>query len=309
MNMIAEGLRLSPGDRVVTTDQEHHGGELCWRWLERRRGIAIDTVAVPPGTSDAQAILDASTKVITPATKVISFSHILYSTGLQMPVAELCALARNRGCLAVVDGAQAVAHTKVNVQDLDCDFYAFSGHKLYGPTGIGVLYGRERLMEGLPPYQGGGGMIDSVAFEGTEYGALPHRFEAGTPHVAGALGLASAIDYITNLGLDLISDHEHELLMYGTAALSEVPGLRLTGTAPEKTGILAFIIAGVHPHDIGTILDRSGVAIRTGHHCCQPLMARLGVPATARASLALYNTRDEIDALVEGLHEVGALFT
>jgi len=208
----------------------------------------------------------------------------------------------------LVDGAQAVAHMPVDVQELDCDFYAFSGHKLFGPTGIGVLYGRERLLEKMPPYQGGGGMITSVTFERTGYSALPHKFEAGTPHVAGALGLAAAIEYVTALGLDRVRAHEHALLDYGTGALSKVPGLRFTGTAPEKVGILAFLLDGVHPHDIGTILDRAGVAIRVGHHCCQPLMARLGVPATARASLAVYNTPDEIDALAAALFEVREMF-
>jgi cysteine desulfurase/selenocysteine lyase len=208
----------------------------------------------------------------------------------------------------LVDGAQAVAHMAVDVQALDCDFYAFSGHKVFGPTGIGVLYGRERLLERMPPYQGGGGMISSVTFERTRYSDLPHKFEAGTPHVAGALGLAAAIEYVTALGLDRVGNHEHELLLYGTAALSAVPGLRVTGTAHEKTGILAFTIEGVHPHDIGTVVDRAGVAIRAGHHCCQPLMARLGVAATARASLAVYNTRDEIDALARALYEARELF-
>jgi cysteine desulfurase/selenocysteine lyase len=208
----------------------------------------------------------------------------------------------------LVDGAQAVAHMKVDVQSLGCDFYAFSGHKMLGPMGIGGLYGKTSLLETMPPYQAGGDMISSVTFERTLYNVLPHKFEAGTPNVAGAVGLAAAIDYLTAIGADRIEAHERELLAYGTEVLSRVPGLRLTGTATDKAGILAFVLDGIHPHDIGTILDREGVAIRTGHHCCQPLMQRLGVPATARASLALYNTRDEIDALAGALLKVREVF-
>jgi cysteine desulfurase/selenocysteine lyase len=208
----------------------------------------------------------------------------------------------------LVDGAQAVAHMPVDVQALDCDFYAFSGHKLFGPTGIGVLWGRERLLEAMPPWQAGGGTIDSVTFERTAFAGPPQKFEAGTPYVAGAVGLAAAIDYLTAIGFEQVGAHERELLAYGTEALAQVPGLRLTGTAREKAGILAFVLDGAHAHDIATILDRAGVAIRAGHHCCQPLMARLGVPATARASLALYNTRDDVDALVRSLHDVRAMF-
>jgi len=208
----------------------------------------------------------------------------------------------------LIDGAQAVAHLRVDVQALGCDFYAFSGHKLFGPTGIGILYGRRELLESMPPYQGGGDMIRSVTFERTLYNELPYKFEAGTPHIAGVVGLAAAIDYVTGLGLDRIAAHEHDLLAYGTEALAAVPGLRLMGSAADKTAILSFVVDDVHPHDVGTILDREGVAIRAGHHCCQPLMARLGVPATARASLALYNTREEIDELVRALARVREVF-
>jgi cysteine desulfurase/selenocysteine lyase len=208
----------------------------------------------------------------------------------------------------LVDGAQAVAHMPVDVRALDCDFYAFSGHKIFGPTGIGVLYARASLLDAMPPYQGGGDMISSVTFEQTLYNVLPYKFEAGTPNIAGAIGLAAALEYIEGIGLDRISAHERELFAYGTDALSQIAGLRLTGTATHKAGILAFVLDGVHPHDIGTILDRDGIAIRTGHHCCQPLMDRLGVVATARASLALYNTREEIDALATALNKVREVF-
>ena len=221
----------------------------------------------------------------------------------------MIATAHRRGVPVLIDGSQAAHHMTVDVQALDADFYVFTGHKLYGPTGIGVLYGKERLLEEMPPYQGGGDMIKSVTFEKTTYNALPYKFEAGTPNIAGAIGLAAAVDYVTGIGMDHISAHERELLAYGTAALSGVPGLTLIGTAAEKSSVLSFVMDGVHPHDIGTVVDQEGVAIRTGHHCAQPLMQRLGIPATARASLALYNTREEIDALVAALHKVRQLFT
>jgi len=208
----------------------------------------------------------------------------------------------------VVDGAQAAAHMKIDVQALDCDFYAISSHKMFGPTGIGALYGKAALLDAMPPYQGGGDMIRSVTFDRTTYNTLPYKFEAGTPHIAGVVGMGAAIDYLTNVGIDRVAAHEHDVLEYGTAILAGIPGVRLTGTAKDKAGILSFLVDGVHPHDVGTILDREGVAIRTGHHCCQPLMNRLGVPATARASMALYNTREEMDALAAGLGKVHEVF-
>ena len=234
--------------------------------------------------------------------------HVSNALGTLNPVEEIIRLAHVRGIPVLVDGAQAVAHMKVDVQALGCDFYALSGHKMLGPTGIGVLYGAASLLDAMPPYQGGGDMIRSVTFERTLYNVLPYKFEAGTPDIAGAIGLGAAITYLTEVGLDRIAAHEHELLAYGTEALSRIPGVRLLGTAREKTGILSFVLDGVHPHDIGTILDREGVAIRTGHHCCQPLMDRLGVPATARASLALYNTREEVEALAATLDHVREMF-
>ena len=224
------------------------------------------------------------------------------------PVRQIVETAHAHQIPVLIDGSQAAYHMKIDVQALDCDFYVFTGHKLYGPTGIGVLYGKAGRLDAMPPYQGGGDMISSVTFEKTTYNVLPHKFEAGTPHIAGAIGLGAAIDYVTSVGLDGIMAYEKELLAYGTAALSQVPGLRLIGTAKEKAGVLSFVLDGVHPHDVGTIVDQEGVAIRTGHHCTQPLMRRFGIPATARASLAMYNTRDELDALVAALAKVHEMF-
>jgi cysteine desulfurase/selenocysteine lyase len=228
--------------------------------------------------------------------------------GTVNPVTAITQMAHQRGAVVVVDGAQAVAHMPVDVQAIGCDFYVFSGHKIFGPTGIGVLYGRAALLEAMPPYQGGGDMIRSVTFEHTSYNDVPHKFEAGTPNIAGVVGLDEAIKYVTAIGLPHVAAYERELLAYGTDALSDIPGLRLTGTASQKAAILSFVIDDIHPHDIGTVLDQDGVAIRAGHHCCQPLMARLGVPATARASLAVYNTREEIDSLVTSLRTARAVF-
>ena len=238
----------------------------------------------------------------------MSVVHVSNALGTINPVGDIVRLAHGRGIPVLVDGAQAAGHMAVDVQALGCDFYAFSGHKTFGPTGIGVLYGSSSLLAAMPPYQSGGDMISSVTFERTLFKNLPHRFEAGTPDIAGAVGLAAAIGYLTEIGLDRIATYEHELLEYATDALAGIPGLRVIGTAREKAGILSFILDGVHPHDVGTMLDRDGVAIRAGHHCCQPLMHRLGVPATARASLALYTTREEIDALVAALHNVCEVF-
>src|SRR5207249_1168167 len=228
--------------------------------------------------------------------------------GTVNPVREIVELAHRRGVPVLLDGAQAIAHLPVDVQDLDCDFYTFSGHKVYGPTGIGVLYGKASLLEAMPPYQGGGDMINSVTFAKTTYNTLPYKFEAGTPHIAGTIGLAAAIDYVNEIGLEVVAAHEQQLLTYATAAVAAVPGVRLVGTAAERAGVLSFVLEEAHPHDLGQILDMEGVAIRTGHHCCQPVMDRFHVPATARASLALYNTREDIDALVAGLHKVKEMF-
>ena len=260
-------------------------------------------------TPDGRVDLDCLRSLLSRRTRVVAFAHVSNALGTVNPIATIVRVAHARGVPVLVDGSQAAYHMPVDVQALDCDFYVATGHKLYGPTGIGVLYGRESLLAEMPPFLGGGDMIRSVTFEKSTWNELPYKFEAGTPDIAGAIGLGAALDYISAVGLDRISAHEHDLLQYGTAALREVPGLRLIGTAPHKASILSFVIEGVHPHDIGTIVDQDGVAIRTGHHCAQPVMDRFCVPATARASLAMYNTRCEIDALVGALRRVHAVFS
>jgi cysteine desulfurase/selenocysteine lyase len=308
INLVARsfgGTQIRQGDEIVVSEMEHHSNIVPWQMICEERGA---TLRVVPITDSGEFRLDAYEQLLNARTRIVAVTHVSNALGTVTPVAEIVRLARDRGIPVLIDGAQAVAHMDVDVRALGCDFYVFSGHKVFGPTGIGVLYGRLPLLEAMPPYQGGGDMIRSVTFERTLYNEVPYRFEAGTQHIAGVVGLAAAIDYLSDLGLDRVAAHEHELLAYGTEALTTIPGLRLTGTAAQKAGILSFVMDDVHPHDIGTILDREGVAIRAGHHCCQPLMARLGVPATARASLALYNTRAEIDALVSALRKVREVF-
>jgi cysteine desulfurase/selenocysteine lyase len=273
--------------------------------LRDEKGLVLK---VAPIDDRGDVILEELEKLITPKTKLVSVSHVSNALGTINPVKKMIAMARAKGAKVLLDGAQAVPHVAVDVRDLDCDFYAFSGHKIYGPTGIGVLYGKQALLEAMPPYQGGGDMILSVTFEKTKYNHLPYKFEAGTPHIEGVIGLGAALDYVTKIGLGAIAAHEHDVLVHGTKVLSAIPGLRLIGTAREKAGVLSFDLEGVHPHDIGTILDQEGIAIRTGHHCAQPVMDRFGVPATARASLALYNTKEEMDALAAGLKKVAEVF-
>jgi cysteine desulfurase/selenocysteine lyase len=308
INLVAQAYgraHVGAGDEIVLSEMEHHSNIVPWQMLCEATGARL---RVAPVTDAGELRLDEYERLLNGRTRLVAVTHVSNALGTINPVAEIVGRAHARGIPVLVDGAQAVAHMPVDVQALGCDFYVFSGHKIFGPTGIGVLYGREARLEAMPPYQGGGDMIRSVTFERTTYGDLPQKFEAGTPNIAGALGLAAAIEYLAAIGFDRISAHEHELLAYGTDVLKAIPGLRLTGEAREKAGILAFVVDGVHPHDIGTILDRAGVAIRAGHHCCQPLMARLGVAATARASLALYNTRAEIDALAAALHGVQEVF-
>jgi cysteine desulfurase / selenocysteine lyase len=308
INLVAQSYgrsHVAPGDEIVITTMEHHSNIVPWQMLCEQTGARLRVV---PITDAGELRLDAYEAALSERTKIVAVVHVSNALGTINPVAEIVRLAHGRGIPVLVDGAQAVAHMLVDVRRLDCDFYTFSGHKIFGPTGIGVLYAKAPLLEAMPPYQGGGDMISSVTFERTLYNVLPYKFEAGTPNIAGAIGLAAALDYVDAIGLDRINAYERELLAYGTDALSQIAGLRLTGTAADKAGILAFALEGVHPHDIGTILDRQGIAIRTGHHCCQPLMDRLGVPATARASLALYNTREEIDALAAALDTVREVF-
>jgi cysteine desulfurase / selenocysteine lyase len=298
-------VNVAAGDEVVISEMEHHSNIVPWQILCEEKGARLRVV---PITDTGELRLDMYERVLGPRTRIVAVTHVSNALGTINPVEEIVRLAHERGIPVLIDGAQAVAHMPVDVQALGCDFYVFSGHKVFGPTGIGVLYGRAPLLETMPPYQGGGDMIRSVAFERTTFNDLPYKFEAGTPNIAGVMGLAAAIRYLTGIGVERVAAYEGDLLAYATAALSRIDGLRLTGTAPRKAGILSFVIDDIHPHDIGTILDRDGVAIRAGHHCCQPLMARLGVPATARASLALYNTREEIDALVGSLHTVRKVF-
>ena len=309
INLVARsfgGSQIGPGDEIVLSEMEHHSNIVPWQMICEEKGAALRVV---PITDSGEFRLEAYEQLLNARTRIVAVTHVSNALGSVTPVGEIVRLARDRGIPVLIDGAQAVAHMRVDVQALGCDFYVFSGHKVFGPTGIGVLYGRLPLLEAMRPYQGGGDMIRSVTFDRTLYNEVPYRFEAGTQHIAGVVGLATAIDYLADLGLDRVAAHEHELLAYGTEALTTIPGLRLTGTAAQKAGILSFVMDDVHPHDIGTILDREGVAIRAGHHCCQPLMTRLGVPATARASFALYNTHVEIDALVGALRKVREVFT
>jgi cysteine desulfurase/selenocysteine lyase len=309
INLVAHAFgrwRVQAGDEVVITAMEHHSNIVPWQLLCEERGAHL---RVAPIDDSGALILDQLEALLTPRTKLLSVTHMSNALGTVNPIATIVRMAHARGVPVLVDGSQAAYHLPVDVQALDCDFYVATGHKLYGPTGIGVLYGRESLLAEMPPFLGGGDMIRSVTFEKSTWNELPYKFEAGTPDIAGAIGLGAALDYISAIGLDRISAHEHDLLQYGTAALREVPGLRLIGTAPHKASILSFVIEGVHPHDIGTIVDQDGVAIRTGHHCAQPVMDRFCVPATARASLAMYNTRCDIDALVGALRRVHAVFS
>ena len=298
-------VNVGRGDEVLITGLEHHSNIVPWQMLCQENGALL---RVAPIDDRGEVRLEEFEKLLGPRTRLVSVAHVSNALGTVNPVRRIVETAHRWNVPVMLDGAQAAPHLKVDVQALGCDFYAFSGHKLYGPTGIGVLYGRAALLEAMPPYQGGGDMISSVTFEHTTYNELPYKFEAGTPHIAGAIGLAAAIDYLNQLGLDEIAAYEHELLAYATAALTRIPGLRLIGTAREKAAVLSFVIYGVHPHDVGTILDREGIAVRAGHHCAQPVMERFGVPATTRASLAFYNTMEEIDALVRGIRAVKEVF-
>lgn len=308
INLVAAsfgGQRIGAGDEIILTGMEHHSNIVPWQLLAERVGAVIRVV---PLHDDGSLDLDVYASLFGPRTRLVAVVHVSNALGTVNPVAGMIAIAHAHGVPVLVDGAQAVAHARVDVQALDCDFYAFSAHKIYGPSGIGALYARRELLEAMPPWQGGGDMIRTVAFEGSTWADPPYRFEAGTPHIAGAVGLAAALDYVDGVGLDAIAAHEHDLLVYGTAALEQIPGLRLIGTAADKAAILSFVIDGVHAHDIGTVLDFEGVAVRAGHHCAMPVMTRYGVPATARASLGLYNTRADIDALVRALHRVTEMF-
>ncbi len=308
INLVAQTygrVHVGAGDEVLITAMEHHSNIVPWQILCEEKGAHLK---VAPIDDRGELLLDEFASLIGPRTKIVAVTHVSNALGTVTPLREMIELAHRQGVPVLVDGAQAVPHFAVDVQALDCDFYAFSGHKVYGPTGIGVLYGKRALLNAMPPYQGGGDMIRSVTFAKTTYNDLPFKFEAGTPDIAGAIALGAALNYIGNLGMDKIAAHESELLAYATETVGAIPGIRLIGTARERAGVLSFLLDNVHPHDLGTILDREGIAIRTGHHCAQPVMERFGIPATARASFAVYNTKEEVDALVAGIRVAREVF-
>jgi cysteine desulfurase/selenocysteine lyase len=308
INLVAQSYgrtHVAAGDEVLITALEHHSNIVPWQILCQEKKAQLKVV---PISDRGELVLEQFEKLLGPRTRIVALTQVSNALGTVVPVRQLIEIAHSRGGPVLVDGAQAIPHFSTDVQALDCDFYVFSGHKVYGPTGIGVLYGKAALLAGMPPYQSGGDMISSVSFEKTTYNKLPYKFEAGTPDIAGAIGLHAALQYLNELGMDNIAAHEDALLAYATEAVAAIPGVRLIGTADHKVGVLSFVLDGVHPHDIGTILDQEGIAIRTGHHCAQPIMERFGVPATARASFGLYNTQAEVDALVEGIHKVREVF-
>lgn len=296
---------IKAGDEVLISAIEHHSNIVPWQMLCQEKSA---TLRIIPVNDRGELMIDEYAKLLNERVKIVAVGHASNALGTINPVKKMTEMAHANGSLILIDGAQGVPHMKVDVRDIGCDFYAFSAHKVYGPTGTGVLYGREALLEAMSPWQGGGDMILSVSFEKTTYNALPYKFEAGTPNIEGVVGLAEALNYVERVGLESIAAHEHDLLTYATARLLEIDGLRLIGTAAEKAAVISFVLEGVHPHDIGTILDQEGIAIRTGHHCAQPLMMRFNVPATGRASFGLYNTREEADQLVAGLNKVIEVF-
>ncbi len=296
---------IKAGDEIIISAMEHHSNIVPWQLLCEYTGAKLRVI---PMTQSGELIVDEYARLLNERTKFVSVVHISNALGTVNPVKEIIRMAHKNNIPVLVDAAQAVAHASVDVRDLDCDFLVFSGHKMYGPTGVGVLYGKQQLLEAMPPYHGGGDMIRTVSFEKTTYAELPNKFEAGTPNIAGGIGLGAAVDYINRIGIQKIADYENELLTYATEKLSSIPKLTIIGTARHKAGAISFITENVHPHDVGTLLDQEGIAIRTGHHCAQPVMQFYGVPATSRASLAFYNTKDDIDALVKGLYKVLEVF-
>jgi cysteine desulfurase/selenocysteine lyase len=308
INLVAQSYgrpTLRPGDEVLITHLEHHANIVPWQMLCEQTGARL---VVAPMDARGEVHAEAVEALMTPRTRILAFAHVSNALGTILPVRRLIAAAKARGIVTLIDGAQAVPHLSVDVQALGCDFYAFSGHKLFGPTGIGVLYGREALLDRMPPWQGGGDMILSVSFDKTTYNALPYKFEAGTPNISGAIGLGAAVDFLQSLDLAAVHAHEHALLEYATSKLGQIDGLSIVGTARDKASLVSFVVAGVHPHDLGTILDEDGIAVRTGHHCAMPVMEFFKLPATARASFALYNTFEEIDRLAAAIPRAIALF-
>jgi cysteine desulfurase/selenocysteine lyase len=308
INLVAQSYArpiLRPGDEVLITHLEHHANIVPWQIVCEQTGA---TLIVAPMDAHGEVHLDAVVSLMNARTRILACAHVSNALGTILPVRRIVAAAKARGITTLIDGAQAISHMPVDVQELGCDFYAFSGHKMYGPTGVGVLYGREQLLDRMPPWQGGGEMILSVTFAKTTYNALPNKFEAGTPNISGGVGLGAAVDFLSGLDLDAAHAHEDALLRHATATLNKIHGLRIVGTAPEKASLVSFVVAGVHPHDLGTILDEDGIAVRTGHHCAMPVMDFFKVPATARASFAFYNTFDEIDRLAAGIERARKLF-
>jgi len=308
INLVAQTwgrANLKAGDEIILTYLEHHSNIVPWQMVAEEKGAVIKVV---PILDDGALDMDAYRGLLSDRTKLVAFAHISNSIGTMTPAKEIIRLAHAAGALALVDGCQAAPHMKIDVQDLDADFYAFSAHKTYGPTGVGVLYGKEALLDAMPPWQGGGDMISTVTFEKTTYNDLPHKFEAGTPNIAGGIAMNEALKFINEIGHDAISAHEADLLAYATKQLTAMNSVRIIGTTPEKGALISFVMEHAHPHDIGTILDRQGIAIRAGHHCAQPVMERFGIPGTARASFGIYNDRDDVDRLVEGLKKVTDIF-
>lgn len=297
---------LRAGDEVLITHLEHHANIVPWQMVCEQTGASL---VVAPIDAHGEVHFDAVVALMTPRTRIFACAHVSNALGTVLPVRRLVAAAKARGIITLVDGAQAISHMPVDVQQLGCDFYAFSSHKMYGPTGVGVLYGREQLLERMPPWQGGGEMILAVTFAKTTYNALPNKFEAGTPNIAGGIGLGAAVDFLSNMDLTAAHAHEHALLQHATSVLTRIPGLRIVGTASEKASLVSFVVAGVHPHDLGTVLDEDGIAVRTGHHCAMPVMDFFKLPATARASFAFYNTFDEVDRLAVGIERARKIFT
>ncbi len=309
INMVARGLtgtHFQEGDQIILSEMEHHANIVPWQLIREQAGIDIKVV---PITDRGELDLDAYKELFNSKTALVGLTHVSNALGTINPVEELVEIAHRHNVPVLLDGAQAVPHESIDVQTIDCDFYAFSAHKMYGPTGIGILYGKEEWLDKMTPYKGGGEMIDKVTFEETTYDELPHKFEAGTPPIAAGIGLGAAVEYLQNIGMKKISAYESDLLDYGTKKLESIEGLRILGTAPNKASVLSFVFDDIHAHDIGTLLNEQGIAVRTGHHCAQPVMRKYDVPATSRASLALYNNRDDIDRLVEGIEKVKEIFT
>lgn len=308
INLVAQsygGAYFKPGDEIIISAMEHHSNIVPWQLIAEKTGAMIKVI---PITDEGELDLTAFKKLVSPKTKFVAITHASNVLGTINPVKEIIQIAHAQQIPVLLDGAQAAPHMAIDVQDLDCDFYAFSSHKMYGPTGVGILYGKKKLLDSMSPWQGGGEMITSVSFEKSTYHHTPYKFEAGTPDIANVIALSAAIDYLEKMGIDQIAAHEKNLLNYATEKLAAIPGLRLIGTAKQKVGVIAFVLDDIHPHDIGTILDHEGIAVRAGHHCAMPLMTRFNIPACVRASFGIYNSREDIDALVAGLHVVKRLF-